>query len=290
MRRFDHISKQHLTGYQADRSEISQYRASPYVRVLRSLKPCRGGILLIFFLLMSLTVSLGQNSSVIQVNSKIFNELISENDGILLDVRTTMEFKNGHIPNSGNLNFYAFDFRKNLTLLPKGQPIYLYCNTGYRSEKAAEILIRNGYTDIYNLQHGIMEWELIDLPVIVEPDARPDNDNKILPEQYYAAIQSDSLVFIDFYAPWCGPCRKMMPVIDSLKVDYHKEIKILKVNVDASKRLVKDLKLAGVPYLVLFRNGKIRYSKNDYVGRNELTAILEQNILEYSRSKSGSIE
>ncbi len=220
----------------------------------------------------------GQNASFRQVNSEKFNALISEKNGTLVDVRTASEFKNGHITDAGNLNFYALDFRKRLRLLPKDQPVYLYCTTGYRSEKAAKMLIDNGYTNVYNLQHGIMEWNLKNLPVIVEPDARPDTDNKMLPDQYYAIINSGSLVFIDFYAPWCGPCRKMMPMIDSLKVEYYEDINIVKVNVDASKKLAKELKLMGVPYLVLFKKGKILFSRNGSVARHELTSVFDDQI------------
>ena len=226
----------------------------------------------------------GQDGSVIQVDSEEFSEIISGQDGILIDVRTPSEFKNGHLINSGNLNYYALDFRKNLALLPQDQPIYLYCNTGYRSEKAAEILVKNGYTNVYNLQHGIMEWELSDLPVIVEPDAHPDTDNRMEPSQYYSLINSESLVFFDFYAPWCGPCRKMMPVIDSMKTEYHQEIMVLKVNVDASKKLVRELKLKGVPYLALFQNGKIVFSRNGSISRNELTGLLDKSILNNQQS------
>ena len=147
-----------------------------------------------------------------------------------------------------------------------------------------EMLIEKGYEQVYNLQHGIMEWELQELPVIIDPDARPDTDNKIEPKQYYEAINSESLVFIDFYAPWCGPCRKMMPMIDSLKVEYHKDINILKVNVDASKKLVKELKIGGVPYLVLFSNGEIVFSKNGSVTRSKLTGLFDLNLKKHGKS------
>ena len=238
----------------------------------------------ILILLIILSKMYGQHAPVIQAGSEQFNELTAQNNGILLDVRTKSEFMNGHIPEAGNLNYYALDFRKRLLLLPRNQPIYLYCNTGYRSEKTAEILIGNGYTDVYNLQHGIMEWELINLPVIVEPDARPDTDNKMTPEQYHAILSSGSPVFFDFYAPWCGSCRKMMPMIDSLMVEYHQEIQTHKVNVDASKKLVKELKLVGVPYLVLLNGGEIAFSKNGSITRNELTSLFDQAIIDHKRS------
>lgn len=235
-----------------------------------------------FFLMVGLFQMLlpvsGQNSAINQLSSKEFNKLINNSNLTLLDVRTKHEFNNEHIKNAGQLNYYALDFRQKLLMLPKNQPVYLYCNTGYRSNKASEILIKNGYAEVYNLQHGIMEWNIKNLPVITEPDARPDLDNKFDPDQYQKLLNSDALVFIDFYAPWCAPCRKMMPMIDSLMVEYHNRIKIVKINTDASKKLIKKLKIVGVPYLVLYHKGKIIFSQNGIIRKSELQAIFESQI------------
>jgi thioredoxin len=237
--------------------------------------------LLVFTTLLFLTAC-AQNQNIKEVDSKQFHQLIAADKGILLDVRTESEFNNGHIARAGQLNYYALDFRRKLLLLPKDQPIYLYCNTGYRSGNAAEILAENGYTNVYNLEHGIMEWNLQNLPVIIEANAHPDTDNKMEPGQFAKLIQSDSLVFIDFYAPWCGPCRKMMPMMDSLKVEYHNQVNIVKVNADASKSLIKNMKLIGVPYLALYYKGELLLSKNGAITREELTGILQENIKKYS--------
>ncbi len=237
--------------------------------------------LLVFTTLLFLTAC-AQNQNIKEVDSKQFHQLIAADKGILLDVRTESEFNNGHIARAGQLNYYALDFRRKLLLLQKDQPIYLYCNTGYRSGNAAEILAENGYTNVYNLEHGIMEWNLQNLPVIIEANAHPDTDNKMEPGQFAKLIQSDSLVFIDFYAPWCGPCRKMMPMMDSLKVGYHNQVNIVKVNADASKSLIKNMKLIGVPYLALYYKGELLLSKNGAITREELTGILQENIKKYS--------
>lgn len=232
----------------------------------------------IFFFLFSI-ISIpahSQNAGYQQVNSKEFYMLIRKKDGVLLDVRTWSEFSNGHIPNAGYLNYYALDFKKKLMLLPKDQPIYLYCNTGYRSEKAAAFLAKSGYKNLYNLEHGIMEWELNELPEVQEPGARPDIVNKMDVEEYQNLLQSDELVFFDFYAPWCGPCRKMMPMIDSLKTEYHPRIHIVKVNADASKKLVKEMKLIGVPYLQFSYKGNIIYNKEGSATREELVAVFRK--------------
>jgi len=158
-----------------------------------------------------------QNAKIKEVNPAEFQQLIKKPGSVLLDVRTQSEFKNGHISNSGQLNYYAFNFRKKLLLLPKDEPIYLYCNTGWRSEKAAKILVENGYNNVYNLEHGIMDWELQNLPVAIDPDAKPDTENKMEYEELARFIESGKPVFVDFYAPWCEPCRTMMPIVDELK-------------------------------------------------------------------------
>ncbi|MDA3954287.1 MAG: thioredoxin domain-containing protein [Bacteroidales bacterium] len=216
----------------------------------------------------------GQTLNVKNLNSSEFKQLINKNKGTLLDVRTSTEFSNGHIAKSGQLNYYAIDFKQKLLLLPKVESIYIYCNTGYRSRKAAEILIKNGYSKVYNLEHGIMEWELKDLPIIIDANARPDTKDAMGADEFYALIKSEELIFIDFYAPWCGPCRKMMPNIDLIKKEYQNSIKVIKINTDASKRLIKELQVASVPYLVMYKNGKKVYEHNGLLEKEKLVKTL----------------
>ena len=227
------------------------------------------------FLLLFHFSALTQNSSTIQVGSEEFNQLISKGEGVLLDVRTEREFKNGHIEDAGQLNFYSRSFRRSILLLPKNQPIYLYCNTGWRSDIAVSFLIRNGYTKVYNLEHGIMEWELAGFPVIVDPDAQPETEDRFDVTDFNKLVKRDQLVFIDFYAPWCGPCRQMMPMIDSLKTEYKGQIEVVKINADASKRLMRELQMVSVPYLVLYRQGEILFEHKGMIGRQELVTELE---------------
>ncbi|TVQ84490.1 MAG: hypothetical protein EA393_14430 [Bacteroidetes bacterium] len=238
----------------------------------------------LFLILYSYTAP-SQNNAAIQVNSQEFNQLISESEGVLLDVRTEREFKNGHIEDAGQLNFYSRSFRRSLLLLPKDQPIYLYCNTGWRSDIAASFLIRNGYSRVYNLEHGIMEWEQADLPVTVDPDAQPETEDRFDVAEFNELVKREQLVFIDFYAPWCGPCRQMMPMIDKLSSKYEGKIEIVKINADASKRLMRDLEMITVPYLVLYRNGEILFEHKGLIEEQELTAILESHFNDWKNGK-----
>ncbi|RLD73962.1 MAG: hypothetical protein DRJ07_20160 [Bacteroidetes bacterium] len=219
-----------------------------------------------------------QKNGYYQVFSHEFDSLIKSGKGMLLDVRTKGEFDNEHIESSGQLNYYAFDFKKKLDLLPKDQEIYLYCNTGYRSEKTAKMLIKKGYTNVYNLERGIMEWNFEELPVIIGEKTDKKQADKVNIEMFASTIASDTLVLIDFYAPWCGPCRKMMPLIDSIKTQYHPQMKVFKVNSDVSKKLIKQQKIIGVPLFRLYRNNELLFEKDGMMTRNELTGIIEKHL------------
>ena len=107
--------------------------------------------LILLFSLIIIQQAFGQNSGFKQLNSNKFNNIINRQKGTLIDVRTYLEFANGHINKAGQLNYYALNFKQKLSFLPKNKPVYLYCNTGYRSKKAAQFLVKNGYSQVYNL-------------------------------------------------------------------------------------------------------------------------------------------
>ncbi len=225
----------------------------------------------------------GQNSKINQLNAIEFNKLVSEHDVMLIDVRTKQEFENGHIKNAKLINIYQADFKQKLLLLPKDKEIYVYCYSGARSSNAANILLENGYSKVFNLQRGIIEWNANNLQLVKGAISNQKLENSYTLSQYKTLIKSDELVFIDFYAPWCAPCRKMMPMVDSLKVKYQNRIKIVKINTDASKQLMKELNIKGVPYLSLFHNGEMIFSKSGIINRKELTAIFDSEILKLSK-------
>lgn len=119
---------------------------------------------------------------------------------------------------------------------------------------------------------------LRNLVVVVEPDARPDTRHKMESDEYYALLESDRPVFIDFYAPWCGPCRQMMPMIDSLQIAYAGRIDVVKINADASKRLVKELQIGSVPYFSMFYRGEEVFSHAGMLEEERVTEAADLTI------------
>jgi thioredoxin 1 len=69
--------------------------------------------------------------------------------------------------------------------------------------------------------------------------------------------QADLPVLVDFYAPWCGPCKMISPMLDALAGNYAGKVKFAKVNVDEAAELAQKFSVTGVPTLVLMRNGEV---------------------------------
>ncbi|CAN5621570.1 thioredoxin [soil metagenome] len=69
-------------------------------------------------------------------------------------------------------------------------------------------------------------------------------------------LKSDKLVIVDFWAPWCGPCRAMAPVLSELAKDRSASLKVVKVNVDEQQTNAAKLGIMTIPTLILFKNGE----------------------------------
>ena len=69
-------------------------------------------------------------------------------------------------------------------------------------------------------------------------------------------LQSDLPVLVDFWAPWCGPCRMLAPVLEELEQDLGGKVKIGKVNVDEEMELAAQFQVASIPTLILFERGQ----------------------------------
>ncbi len=92
------------------------------------------------------------------IDPHTFKKHIRNKKAKLIDVRTPAEFNQGHIKKAININLYSGSFIIEFDKLKKDQAVYLYCRTGRRSRTASRKLAKRGFTKIYDLQGGIMNW------------------------------------------------------------------------------------------------------------------------------------
>jgi thioredoxin 1 len=70
-------------------------------------------------------------------------------------------------------------------------------------------------------------------------------------------LQATGPVLVDFYAPWCGPCKMLAPLLEQLAGEFAGRVKIVEVNVDDAQELAAHYDITGVPTLILFRDGQV---------------------------------
>lgn len=69
-------------------------------------------------------------------------------------------------------------------------------------------------------------------------------------------LKSPTLVIVDFWAPWCGPCRKLGPVLDEISSELADKIKVVKINTDENLNTATEYSISGLPSILLFKDGK----------------------------------
>lgn len=97
--------------------------------------------------------------TIVILNKQQYTEAIDSKKVQLVDVRTPSEYNSGHIKNAINIDFFnASKFENSFEKLNKNKPVYLYCRSGARSQKAARKLAGMGFSEIYDLRGGYNVW------------------------------------------------------------------------------------------------------------------------------------
>ena len=97
-------------------------------------------------------------------------------------------------------------------------------------------------------------------------------------ENFDAEIQAAPLAMVDFWADWCGPCKMVSPVVDSLADAYDGKVFVGKVNVDDEPELAEKFQIQSIPNIVFFKNGQMIDRKIGVMPEDAFRAVLDANL------------
>jgi len=219
----------------------------------------------------SFLISCAQTSTnaSLAINAAAYKEAITAKNIQVLDVRTAAEFNGGHIQNALQANWLdKKEFTDRTQHLDKNLPVYVYCQVGARSASAKAALEAKGYT-VVNLEGGLNNWKMNGFPL-----EGTVNKAQMRVEDLNTTTSSNKIVLVEVGGDWCPPCRKMLPVLETLKQKPAAPFYFLRVDGANDTDVMKSLNAEGLPTFILFKNGKETWRHEGLVTLEEFNAAL----------------
>ncbi len=214
-----------------------------------------------------------QNSSMLLTVDQFYDKLNEMNDAQVVDVRTPEEYAQGHLNKAQNININGSDFDSEIDKLDKNKPVFVYCLAGSRSASAAARMKAAGFKTIYDMSGGFMKWRSAGLPL--SDDYIEDTGKGMSMAEFNKLTNTDKKVLVDFYAEWCVPCKKMKPYLDEISNEMAETVTVLRIDADANKKLLSEMKIDGLPVLMIFEKGQMQWRYDGFIEKSDVVARLK---------------
>ena len=178
----------------------------------------------------------------------------------ILDARSAEEFAQNHIKGAVNVDAKAADYQQRLGALQKDKPTFVYSIANGRSAALSRELRAKGFKDVEELPGGLANWIGSGHPII----STTKKGVSLSKAQFTELTGSSQLVLVDFGSRYCGACKKLVPVLDSLKAETGFTPKIISIEVYDNTALARELKVNVLPTLVLYQNKKEVWKKQGF--------------------------
>lgn len=184
---------------------------------------------------------------------------------LLIDLRSSADFSKGHIPGATNIDSGRRTYVWRIQELDTTLHLFLYCQDGGRSAKSAADLQARGFASVTILKGGLERW--LDAHYALTPEELVPAAELTL-EKFSRMLDLEHLVIVDFYLPGDRKCRALEPALDELAMDYHGDIKFLRIDTDLYKQLSVEMGIESVPTLQFYENGNLLESIEGVHGKD----------------------
>lgn len=229
----------------------------------------------IFALTLFVTIiGFAQNKSSNTISLDLYySKIQNEKNPQIIDARGPEEFALNHINGAVNFNLESKDYAQQIAKLDKTRPVFTYSIGAGRSVWLADDLLKKGFKEAYSLEAGIANWIGNGKPFYV------NSKSKLTLDEYNKIIADNNTVLVDIGSKYCAPCKKVKPVLETIKAEYGEKVKIVEIELEESPQVIADLKTVKVfPTLILYQNGQIIFKKEGFSDlKKDVDVILAQN-------------
>lgn len=196
-----------------------------------------------------------------------FAKLAYDTGAQVLDVRTIGEFRSGHLKGAMQADWLDQNqFEERINYLEKDKPLYVYCMSGNRGHEAAAFLRSEGFTDVKNLDGGLIAWKSAGKKLV---ECKP-HGKETPSEEYAKLINSAPQVLVGFNAAWSPPCKKMQSVLTEFVNAQPGEVKVISMDGSTESKLMLMLNVEALPTYILYRKGTEFSRKQGVLSKNDL--------------------
>lgn len=202
-------------------------------------------------------VGFAQNEKPNTVSLDVFySKIQNEKKPQIVDARGPEEFALNHINGAINFNLESKEYAKYVAALDKSKPVFIYSIGAGRSVWLANDLLKNGFKEAYSLEGGIANWIGNSKPFYA------NSKSKLSIAEYNKIIADNKYVLVDIGSQYCAPCKKVKPVLETIRSQYGSNLKIVEIDLEDNPQVIADLKTVKVfPTLILYQQGKVVFKK-----------------------------
>ena len=227
-----------------------------------------------FIVIMTFLWSCSSSDHSSRIDAKQFSEKMAATASPqLIDVRTPDEFMSGHLAGAKNLVIDTQEFEAGLDQLDKSKPVFVYCLSGGRSAATASILAKKGFKEVYDLENGLIGWQSGGYGLESGTSASANKPTMTLAELKQLSA-GNKTILVDFYADWCGPCKKMEPILNEIATEMGEKVQVVRVDIDANPEIAKELNIESIPFLQIYKNQQETWSNVGLTPKEMITQNL----------------